>query len=85
MKVLVAGGAGYIGSNMARLLALEGHEPVVFDNLSKGHRASVGDVEFVEADLADHDVLVETLKRYKLRDLFYIQALGIYVRKAHTN
>ena len=42
MRVLVCGGAGYIGSNMTAVLAAEGHEPIVFDNLSKGHKGSVG-------------------------------------------
>ncbi len=39
MKVLVTGGAGYIGSHTCKLLAENGHEPVVFDNLSEGHLA----------------------------------------------
>ena len=41
MRILVCGGAGYIGSNMTAMLAAAGHEPVVFDNLSKGHLAAV--------------------------------------------
>ena len=61
MKVLVCGGAGYIGSNMTALLAREGHEPVVFDNFSKGHRAAVKGVEVVAGDLADRALLVKTL------------------------
>lgn len=48
MRVLVAGGAGYIGSNMVPILAAEGHEPIVLDNLSKGHRTAVGENEFIE-------------------------------------
>jgi len=47
MRVLVCGGAGYIGSNMTALLAREGHEPVVFDNLAKGHSAAVKGAELV--------------------------------------
>ncbi len=39
MRVLVTGGAGYIGSHVVRALAREGHEPVIFDDLSTGHRA----------------------------------------------
>ncbi len=42
MRVLVCGGAGYIGSNMTAMLATEGHEPVVIDNLSKGHKSAIG-------------------------------------------
>ncbi|MHC4354662.1 MAG: NAD-dependent epimerase/dehydratase family protein [Planctomycetota bacterium] len=41
MRVLVCGGAGYIGSNMTALLAAEGYEPVVFDNLCKGHISAI--------------------------------------------
>ena len=41
MRVLVAGGAGYIGSNMTAMLVGTGHEPVVYDNLSKGHAEAV--------------------------------------------
>lgn len=62
MKVLVCGGAGYIGSNMTNMLAESGHEPVVFDNLSRGHRSAVGGAEFIEGDLADFDLLTRVLK-----------------------
>ena len=47
MRVLVCGGAGYIGSNMTAMLVREGYQPVVFDNLSKGHREAVHNVQFV--------------------------------------
>ena len=41
MKILVTGGAGYIGSIATEVLLGKGHEVVVFDNLSQGHRAAV--------------------------------------------
>ena len=41
MNVLVVGGAGYIGSHMVRLLAADGHVPIVLDNLSTGFRQAV--------------------------------------------
>lgn len=53
MHVLVCGGAGYIGSHMARQLALHGAEVTVLDNLSTGHRESVRWGTLVEADLLD--------------------------------
>ena len=53
MKVLVTGGAGYIGSHTAKALARAGHEPVVFDNLSTGHRWALKWGPLIEADLAD--------------------------------
>ncbi len=61
MRILVCGGAGYIGSNMTALLTREGHEPIVFDNFSKGHRSAVKDAVVITGDLADHDLLIETL------------------------
>ncbi|HET6587001.1 MAG TPA: UDP-glucose 4-epimerase GalE [Oleiagrimonas sp.] len=53
MKVLVCGGAGYIGSHMVRHLVRGGHAVVVFDNLSTGHREAVADVPLVVGDVAD--------------------------------
>jgi UDP-glucose 4-epimerase len=74
MRVLVAGGAGYIGSNMAAMLARTGHEPVVFDNLSKGHKAAVK-VEFVRGDLADFDLLTDVLKKHRINVVMHFAAL----------
>lgn len=54
MKILVTGGAGYIGSVSAEVLLARGHQVVVFDNLSQGHRSAVPEgVEFAQGDLAD--------------------------------
>lgn len=74
MRVLVCGGAGYIGSNMTAILAAEGHEPVVFDNLSKGHKSAIGRAEFVEGDLADGRLLVETLDKYSIDAVMHFAA-----------
>jgi len=62
MRVLVTGGAGYIGSVVSEQLVSDGHEVVVYDNLSKGHRdAVVAGARFVEGDLHDAQKLRETL------------------------
>ena len=62
MKVLVTGGAGYIGSVVSEQLVSDGHDVVVYDNLSKGHRnAVVPAARFVEGDLHDAEKLRETL------------------------
>jgi UDP-glucose 4-epimerase len=53
MRVLVVGGAGYIGAHMARMLVQHGHEAVVLDNFSTGHRAAVKWGPLEEASLAD--------------------------------
>jgi UDP-glucose 4-epimerase len=58
MKVLVAGGAGYIGSHCVRQLQAAGHQPVVADNLVYGHRAAIApDVPFYAADFGDAKAL----------------------------
>ena len=55
MSVLVAGGAGYIGSITAQALAKEGREVIVYDNLARGHSEAVPEgATFVEGDLANH-------------------------------
>ena len=75
MRILVCGGAGYIGSNMTAMLKAEGYEPIVFDNLRTGHRSAVGHAEFVEGDLADYELLVKTLKKYKIEAVMHFAAL----------
>ena len=56
--VLVTGGAGYIGSHACKVLARAGYLPVVYDNLSRGHREAVRWGPLVEGDLADRAALV---------------------------
>lgn len=75
MRILVCGGAGYIGSNMTAMLAGAGYEPIVFDNLSKGHRQAVKDAEFVQGDLADYELLLKTLGKYKIEVVMHFAAL----------
>ena len=56
MKVLVTGGAGYIGSVTVEQLIKAGHQVAVFDNLSQGHRAAIHvNAEFIAGDLANRD------------------------------
>jgi UDP-glucose 4-epimerase len=60
MKLLVTGGAGYIGSVVSRQLLQAGHEVVVLDSLERGHRAAVApEARFVEADLRDAEAIKE--------------------------
>jgi UDP-glucose-4-epimerase GalE len=62
VKVLITGGAGYIGSHAVREFADAGHQVVVLDDLSRGHRAAVPpNVPFVEGDLGDAVVLRKAL------------------------
>jgi UDP-glucose 4-epimerase len=57
MKLLVTGGAGYIGSIVARQLIGAGHDVVVLDNLERGHREAVGNARLIECDLRDAEVV----------------------------
>lgn len=74
MKVLVTGGAGYIGSHTAKALARAGHEPVVFDNLSTGHRWAVRWGPLVEGDLADKALISRVLDLYKIDAVIHFAA-----------
>ncbi len=55
MKILVVGGAGYIGSHMVKVLAKAGHQVVTLDNLSMGYRDAVKYGDFIEGDIADSE------------------------------
>src|SRR4051812_47611911 len=63
MKVLVVGGAGYIGSVCAELLLNEGHAVAIFDNLTEGHRKAVDPrAEFIHGDLAECGCIEKALR-----------------------
>ena len=62
MKILVVGGAGYIGSVCSELLLDEGHEVAIFDNLIEGHRHAVDSrANFIRGDLADREQIEAAL------------------------
>lgn len=65
MKVLVVGGAGYIGSHMVKMLHLAGHDVVTLDNLSNGYRDAVLYGEFVEGDIADRQLLDQLFLKHQ--------------------
>lgn len=84
MRVLVVGGAGYIGSHMVKMLFGAGHEVITLDNLSSGHRDAVLGGVFVEGDLADIDCLHKVFSEHQpdavMHFASYIQ-VGESVRK----
>jgi UDP-glucose-4-epimerase GalE len=71
--VLVAGGAGYIGSHTVRALGERGIEAVVLDDLSTGHRAAVGS-PLIEADLKDQAALARTFAEVRPRAVVHFAA-----------
>ena len=64
MKVLVVGGAGYIGSHMVKMLHLTGHDVVTLDNLSNGYKDAVLFGEFIEGDVANRSLLDELFTKH---------------------
>lgn len=73
-SVFVTGGAGYIGSHACKVLARAGYEPVVFDNLSRGHREAVRWGPLVEGDLADREELVAALREHRVSAVMHFAA-----------
>jgi len=65
MKILVTGGAGYIGSHVVKMLGEAGHEIIVYDNLSTGHEWAVLHGRLVVGDLADKRLLTETVSNFQ--------------------
>jgi len=65
MKIFITGGAGYIGSHVVKMLGREGHDIVVYDNLSTGHKWAVLAGSLVEGDLADRGLLDRTIRAFE--------------------
>jgi UDP-glucose 4-epimerase len=77
-KVLVTGGAGYIGSIVVEELVRRGHTPVVLDNLSTGHREAVAPaVEFVAGNVGDGALVAAVLARHRIDALVHCAALAL--------
>lgn len=78
MRVLVTGGAGYIGSVVSEQLVNDGHEVVIYDNLSKGHRQSVVEgARFVWADLLEAEKLRQTLNDNEIEAVIHMAASSL--------
>ncbi len=76
MKILITGGAGYVGGTVAELLLEKGHEPVIYDNLCHGHRSLVPSrAPFVEGDIADRARLGEVFDTHGFDGVMHFAAL----------
>lgn len=84
MRILVTGGAGYIGSVIAEQLCRDRHEVLVYDNLSKGHRDAVPvDAEFIHADLMDSDALRQALSEHGIEAVIHMAADSLVGESAY--
>src|SRR6516165_5292012 len=85
MKILVVGGAGYIGSVCAELLLNEGHEVSIFDNLSEGHRVAVDSrANFIEGELADRQQIEGALSSHRPDAVMHFAANALVGESMHN-
>ncbi|HET7100943.1 MAG TPA: UDP-glucose 4-epimerase GalE [Terriglobia bacterium] len=73
-RVLVTGGAGYIGSQTAKALAKAGYEVVVLDNLATGHREAVKWGPLIEGDLGDKELLTKIFREQRIEAVLHFAA-----------
>lgn len=83
-KILVTGGAGYIGSHMVLALKEAGYEPFVIDNLSRGHIDSIGDAPFAQVDLRNQVEVKTIFANHQFDAVMHFAALA-YVAESVTN
>lgn len=85
MKVLVTGGAGYIGSHFVRQLLKSGHDVIVLDNLSRGHKESVPSNAVLEIiDLKDFEKIKSVFEKHKIEAVVHFAAYA-YVGESVEN
>lgn len=77
MKILVVGGAGYVGSHTVRLLTNLGHEVWVYDNLSRGHQASIRVDQFIQGNLTDRPLLIKVLMEKEIEAVMHFAAFAL--------
>lgn len=75
MRVLVTGGAGYVGSQTTRILGATGHEPIVLDTLENGHRQAVPGVEVVVGSVVDGPLVRRLLVDRRIEAVMHFAAL----------
>ena len=77
MRILVIGGAGYVGSHTVRLLDQEGHQIWVYDNLSRGHRAAAGQTPLIEGELEDRQKLIQVFREHEIEAVVHFAAFAL--------
>ena len=75
-RILVTGGAGYVGSHTVKLASQAGHDCIVYDNLSNGHRDFVRWGPLIEADIRDAERLTAALHQERIDAVLHLAALA---------
>ncbi len=76
MKILVTGGAGYVGSHCVKLLRAGDHDVIIYDNLKQGHRQAVpDDVPLVRGDLLDRKTLADVFDNFRFDAVMHFAAM----------
>lgn len=76
-KILVSGGAGYIGSHVVKDLIKKGYDVIVIDNLEKGHKSAVKSNHFYKVDLRDKKSLEEIFENFKIKGVLHFAAASL--------
>ncbi len=84
LKILVTGGAGYIGSQTCKALKQNNFEPIAYDNLSRGHSWTVKWGPLVKGDLSETEKLIRTINEYKIQAVVHFAAFA-YVGESVKN
>ncbi|MEM9600021.1 MAG: UDP-glucose 4-epimerase GalE [Pseudomonadota bacterium] len=84
MRILITGGAGYVGSACLRYVAEQGHEVMAYDSLAMGHRGAVDGHPLVEGDIADTASLTKTLQEFGADAVMHFAA-ATYVGESVEN
>ena len=83
MRILITGGAGYIGSHAVRLFLTREHDVYVYDNLSRGHRQAVPANRLITGDLSNSMLLEDTCRRHSIEAIVHFAGLT-YVGESVT-
>lgn len=84
MRILITGGAGYVGSACLRHMAANRHEVLAYDNLVQGHAGSVRDHQLIEGDISDTDKLTAALRDFRADAVMHFAA-ATYVGESVEN
>jgi len=84
MRILVTGGAGFVGSACLRHLLEKNHDAIAFDNLCQGHRESVPEGRLVVGDISDTDAVIKALNDHRAEAVMHFAA-ATYVGESATD